>query len=118
MADCPTTASRCGFVALLGAPNSGKSTLVNALTGAKVSIVSRKAQTTRTRILGITMVGEGVSASQVIFVDTPGVFAPHCRLDRAMVSAAWQGAADADLVAVLVDSVKALHHTDADTLRI
>ena len=64
------------------------------------------------------MVGEGVSASQVIFVDTPGVFAPHCRLDRAMVSAAWQGAADADLVAVLVDSVKALHHTDADTLRI
>jgi len=110
--------SRCGFVALLGAPNAGKSTLVNALTGAKVSIVSPKVQTTRTRVLGITMVGEGSAAAQVIFVDTPGIFAPRRRLDRAMVSAAWQGAADADLIAVLVDSAKSLHQTDTDTTRI
>jgi GTP-binding protein Era len=90
---------RCGFIALVGAPNAGKSTLLNALTGAKVSIVSPKAQTTRMRVLGITIEGD----SQLIFVDTPGIFSPRRRLDRAMVAAAWQGADDADMVGVLVD---------------
>ena len=109
---------RCGFVALLGAPNSGKSTLVNALTGAKVSIVSPKVQTTRTRVLGIVMVGDGPDASQVVLVDTPGIFAPKRRLDRAMVAAAWQGAADADLIALLVDARKCERQTDSNTARI
>ncbi|MDP6805944.1 MAG: GTPase Era [Rhodospirillales bacterium] len=103
--------SRCGFVAILGAPNVGKSTLVNRLVGTKVSIVTHKVQTTRTRVLGISIVG----ASQIVFVDTPGIFAPRRRLDRAMVAAAWGGAADADLVAVLVDSAKGI---DGDTARI
>jgi len=94
--------TRCGFVALLGAPNAGKSTLVNALVGTKVAIVSRKVQTTRSIVRGIAMVGP----SQVIFVDTPGIFAPRRRLDRAMVETAWGGANDADLVALLVDSAK------------
>lgn len=105
---------RCGFVALLGAPNSGKSTLVNALTGAKVSIVSPKVQTTRTRVLGIVM----ADAAQVVLVDTPGIFEPKRRLDRAMIAAAWQGAADADLIALLVDARRAERQTDADTVRI
>lgn len=109
---------RCGFVALLGAPNAGKSTLVNALTGAKVSIVSPKAQTTRTRVLGIVMAGAGPGAAQVVLVDTPGIFEPKRRLDRAMVAAAWQGASDADLIALLVDARKCERQTDADTARI
>ena len=96
--------SRCGFVALIGAPNAGKSTLLNALVGTKVSIVSRKVQTTRTLIRGIVIEG----ASQIIFVDTPGIFAPKRRLDRAMVTAAWGGAGDADAVALLVDARKGI----------
>lgn len=91
---------RCGFVAIVGAPNAGKSTLLNRLTGAKLSIVSPKAQTTRFRVLGIMMRGE----SQVLLVDTPGIFKPKRKLDRAMVNAAWTGAADADLAVLLVDS--------------
>ena len=93
-------ATRCGFVALIGAPNVGKSTLVNALVGAKVTIVSRKVQTTRALIRGIVIEDD----AQIILVDTPGIFAPRRRLDRAMVSSAWSGAHDADLVCVLVDA--------------
>jgi GTP-binding protein Era len=92
--------SRCGFVAIVGAPNAGKSTLINRLTGAKVSIVSPKAQTTRFRVLGILVKGE----SQILLVDTPGIFRPRRKLDRAMVAAAWTGAADADLALLLVDA--------------
>ncbi len=92
--------SRCGFVAIVGAPNAGKSTLLNRLTGAKLSIVSPKAQTTRFRVLGIMMRGE----AQILLVDTPGIFAPKRRLDRAMVRAAWTGAQDADMTMLLVDS--------------
>ena len=95
-----TTATRCGFVALIGAPNVGKSTLVNALVGSKVTIVSRKVQTTRALIRGIAIEGN----AQIILVDTPGIFAPKRRLDRAMVSTAWSGAQDADLVCVLLDA--------------
>jgi len=95
-----TTATRCGFVALIGAPNVGKSTLVNALVGSKVTIVSRKVQTTRALIRGIAIEGN----AQIILVDTPGIFAPKRRLDRAMVSTAWSGAHDADLVCVLLDA--------------
>jgi len=95
-----TGATRCGFVALLGAPNTGKSTLLNRLVGAKLSIVSPKVQTTRSRVLGLAIAGP----AQLIFVDTPGIFAPRRRLDRAMVSAAWRGAADADLIVLLVDA--------------
>ncbi|MEI7710837.1 MAG: GTPase Era [Rhodospirillales bacterium] len=91
---------KCGFVAIVGAPNAGKSTLLNRLTGAKLSIVSPKAQTTRFRVLGIMMRAE----SQVLLVDTPGIFRPKRKLDRAMVNAAWTGAADADLAVMLVDS--------------
>lgn len=91
---------RCGFVAIVGAPNAGKSTLMNRLTGAKLSIVSPKAQTTRFRVLGILMRAE----SQVLLVDTPGIFKPKRKLDRAMVAAAWTGAADADVAMLLVDS--------------
>ena len=93
-------AGRCGFVAIVGAPNAGKSTLLNRLTGAKLSIVSPKAQTTRFRVLGILMRGE----SQILLVDTPGIFQPKRRLDRAMVRAAWTGAEDADLTLLLVDA--------------
>ena len=92
--------TRAGFVAILGAPNAGKSTLLNRLTGAKLSIVSPKAQTTRFRVLGILMHGE----SQILLVDTPGIFRPRRRLDRAMVAAAWSGARDADLAVLLVDA--------------
>ena len=94
------TETRCGFVALIGAPNAGKSTLVNALVGAKVSIVSRKVQTTRALMRGIVMVGE---ETQIILVDTPGLFTPKRRLERAMVTTAWGGAGDADAVALVVD---------------
>jgi GTP-binding protein Era len=93
-------ATRCGFVALIGAPNVGKSTLVNALVGSKVTIVSRKVQTTRALIRGIVVENN----AQIILVDTPGIFAPKRRLDRAMVSTAWSGAHDADLVCVLLDA--------------
>jgi GTP-binding protein Era len=100
----PTGDTRCGFVALIGAPNAGKSTLINALVGSKVTIVSRKVQTTRALIRGIAVDG----ASQMIFVDTPGIFAPRRRLDRAMVTTAWSGAHDADLVGVMIDARKGL----------
>lgn len=96
--------TRCGFVALIGAPNAGKSTLLNALVGGKVSIVSRKVQTTRTLVRGITIAGE----AQLVFVDTPGIFAPKRRLDRAMVTSAWGGASDADVVCLLIDARKGL----------
>ena len=96
----PGSETRCGFVALIGAPNVGKSTLVNALVGSKVTIVSSKVQTTRALIRGIAIEGN----AQVILVDTPGIFVPKRRLDRAMVSAAWSGAHDADLVCVMIDA--------------
>ncbi len=99
-ADSASAATRCGFVALIGAPNVGKSTLVNALVGSKVTIVSRKVQTTRALIRGIVIEDH----SQIILVDTPGIFSPKRRLDRAMVSTAWSGAYDADLVCVLLDA--------------
>jgi GTPase len=92
--------SRCGFAAIVGAPNAGKSTLLNRLTGAKLAIVTPKAQTTRFRVLGILNRG----GAQILLVDTPGIFRPRRRLDRAMVAAAWTGAADADLVLLLVDA--------------
>jgi len=100
LADTASGQTRCGFVALIGAPNVGKSTLVNALVGSKVTIVSRKVQTTRALIRGLAIEGR----SQIILVDTPGIFAPKRRLDRAMVSTAWSGAHDADLVCVLLDA--------------
>ena len=100
----PEGDTRCGFVALIGAPNAGKSTLLNALVGSKVTIVSHKVQTTRALIRGITI----VDRSQLIFVDTPGIFAPKRRLDRAMVTTAWSGAHEADLVGVLIDARKGL----------
>lgn len=92
--------TRCGFIALVGAPNAGKSTLLNHMVGAKLSIVTPKEQTTRRRLLGITLEGQ----SQLLFVDTPGIFQPKRRLDQAMVSAAWRGAEDADLIVHLVDA--------------
>ena len=92
--------TRCGYVAIVGAPNAGKSTLVNGLVGTKVSIVSPKVQTTRFRVLGIAMAGE----AQIVLVDTPGIFSPRKRLERAMVAAAWDGAADADIVCLIVDA--------------
>ncbi len=107
--------TRCGFVAIVGAPNAGKSTLLNALVGTKVSIVTPKVQTTRTRIIGIVIAGE----SQIVFVDTPGIFKPRRRLDRAMVEAAWTGARDADVVVHLVDAARAARRgIDDDTRRI
>jgi GTP-binding protein Era len=112
LADAPKSAApenaarprRCGVIAIIGAPNAGKSTLVNALVGAKVTIISRKVQTTRIQIRGIAMEG----ASQLVLIDTPGIFAPKRRLDKAMVASAWAGAADADRVLVLVDAAKGL----------
>ncbi len=102
MPDGPGT--RAGFVALIGEPNAGKSTLLNRMVGAKVSIVTHKVQTTRTRIRGVAM--EGVA--QIVFVDTPGLFRPRRRLDRAMVKAAWGGAADADLIVLLIEANRGL----------
>ena len=96
--------TRCGFAALLGAPNAGKSTLLNRMAGAKLSIVSPKAQTTRARVLGIVMREAGADRTQIVFVDTPGIFRPRRKLDRAMVAAAWSGAEDADLQLLLVDA--------------
>src|SRR5262245_28158782 len=104
-------ATRCGFVALIGAPNAGKSTLLNRLVGHKLAIVTPKVQTTRSRLLGIA-VSDG---AQLIFVDTPGIFAPRRRLDRAMVAAAWAGAADADETVLLVDAARGI---DPDTRHI
>ena len=104
----PLADTRCGFVALIGAPNAGKSTLINRLVGSKVSIVSRKVQTTRTLVRGIAIEGN----SQIIFVDTPGIFAPKRRLDRAMVTSAWGGAGDADVIALLVDVRKGITEED------
>lgn len=100
-ADTPT---RAGFVALIGEPNAGKSTLLNRMVGAKVSIVTHKVQTTRTRIRGIAIEGR----TQIVFVDTPGLFRPRRRLDRAMVAAAWGGAADADIVVLLIEAHRGL----------
>jgi len=100
----PASDTRCGFVALIGAPNAGKSTLLNALVGSKVTIVSHKVQTTRALIRGITLEGN----AQLIFVDTPGIFAPKRRLDRAMVTTAWSGAHEADLIGVLIDARKGI----------
>ncbi len=99
---------RCGFVALIGAPNVGKSTLINALVGAKVSIVTPKVQTTRTTVRGIAIEGP----TQLIFVDTPGIFAPRRRLDRAMVGSAWSSTQEADVVALLIDSRKGITEDD------
>jgi len=104
--------SRCGFVAILGAPNAGKSTLVNRAVGQKVSIVSPKVQTTRSRVLGIVTQGP----TQLVLIDTPGIFAPRRRLDRAMVAAAWGGAADADAVVLIVDAAQ--RSVDEETLAI
>jgi len=103
--------TRCGYVALIGAPNSGKSTLLNRLVGRKLAIVTPKAQTTRNRLLGIAIEG----LAQIVFVDTPGIFAPRRRLDRAMVAAAWSGAEDADEALLLVDASRGI---DRDTRRI
>ena len=102
----------CGLVAVIGAPNAGKSTLVNALVGQKVAIVSAKAQTTRARLMGIALEGE----TQIILADTPGIFAPRRRLDRAMVSAAWEGAQEADAILLVVDSRKKKREYLADIL--
>jgi GTPase len=96
--------TRCGFIAVIGAPNAGKSTLVNQMVGAKVSIVSHKVQTTRVPVRGIAIEGK----SQLVFIDTPGIFRPKRRLDRAMVQAAWGGAHDADIVVMLVDAAKGI----------
>jgi GTPase len=106
--DPPT---RCGFVALIGAPNTGKSTLINSLVGSKVSIVSRKVQTTRSLVRGIVLSGP----AQIIILDTPGIFQPKRRLDQAMVGSAWDGVGDADIAGLVVD---ARHSTDAQTLAI
>jgi GTP-binding protein Era len=105
------TETRCGFIAVIGAPNAGKSTLVNALVGTKVAIVSRKVQTTRTMLRGIAVEG----SSQLVFIDTPGIFEPRRRLDRAMVEAAWGGAGDADQTLLVVDAAKGI---DGDVERI
>jgi len=103
MAETPQQ-RRCGFIAVIGAPNAGKSTLVNTLVGAKVAIVSRKVQTTRAMLRGIAVEGD----SQLVFMDTPGIFQPRRRLDRAMVDAAWSGAGDADIVLLVVDAAKGI----------
>ena len=104
--------TRSGFVAIIGAPNAGKSTLMNFIVGAKVSIVTPKVQTTRTRIKGIAMVAD----SQIIFIDTPGIFAPKRRLDRAMVNAAWQGTDEADIILLLHDSVRSSSDEETENI--
>jgi GTP-binding protein Era len=104
MAEGTQSRTRCGFVALIGAPNAGKSTLINALVGSKVSIVSHKVQTTRMLVRGIVIEGD----AQIVVVDTPGIFAPKRRLDRAMVTTAWSGAHDADLTGLLIDARKGI----------
>ena len=104
MVEAGARQSRCGYVALIGAPNSGKSTLLNRLVGRKLAIVTPKAQTTRTRLLGIAIEG----ATQIVYVDTPGIFAPRRRLDRAMVAAAWAGVEDADETLLLVDASRGI----------
>ena len=104
MSETGTERTRAGFVALIGAPNAGKSTLLNSLVGSKVSIVSRKVQTTRALVRGIAIVGQ----AQIVFVDTPGIFKPKRRLDRAMVTSAWGGAGDADAVCLLLDVRKGM----------
>lgn len=106
--EVPPAESRCGFVAVVGAPNVGKSTLVNALVGSKISIVTPKVQTTRTLIRGIAVEAQ----TQIILVDTPGIFAPRRRLDRAMVDSAWAGTRDADLVALVIDAHKGAQDDD------
>ncbi len=105
--------SRCGFCAILGAPNAGKSTLINALVGSKVAIVSPKVQTTRMAVRGVAMAGE----AQIIFVDTPGIFRPRRRLDRAMVGAAWAGAEDADAILLIVDAADLAAHPNSPAAR-
>ena len=107
MSDATT---KCGLVAVIGAPNAGKSTLVNQLVGQKVAITSAKAQTTRARMLGIALHKNDEADTQMILVDTPGIFAPRRRLDRAMVSAAWEGADSADAVLLMVDPIKQRRH--------
>jgi GTPase len=104
MTETPNKETRCGFVALIGAPNSGKSTLTNALVGAKVSIVTHKAQTTRGPVRGLFLSND----AQVILVDTPGIFQPKRKLDRAMAQTAWDRAADADIVALVIDAARGL----------
>lgn len=104
MSDTTQPGTRAGFVALIGEPNAGKSTLLNRMVGAKVSIVTHKVQTTRARIRGIAMHG----TSQIVFVDTPGIFRPRRRLDRSMIAAAWGGAADADIVVLLIEAHRGL----------
>ena len=99
------TNTRCGFVALIGAPNAGKSTLMNRIMGTKVSIVTHKVQTTRARVVGVLTNGD----DQIVFVDTPGIFAPNRRLERAMVAAAWVGASDADKIVLLIDAERGLN---------
>jgi GTP-binding protein Era len=113
MADRAEPSTHCGFVALIGAPNAGKSTLINALVGSKVSIVTPKVQTTRALVRGIVIEG----TAQLIFVDTPGIFAPRRRLDRAMVGTAWGSTADADIVAFLIDAKKGIGDDDEGVLR-
>ena len=112
MAEPGEDGRRCGFIALIGAPNAGKSTLLNTLVGAKVSIVTPKVQTTRALIRGIALEGR----AQLIFVDTPGIFSPRRRLDRAMVGSAWASTQDADLVALLIDAKKGIKDDDEGIL--
>lgn len=111
MSETAQEEKRSGFAAIIGAPNAGKSTLLNALVGSKVAIVTHKVQTTRSRIRGIAMEG----AAQIVFVDTPGIFKPKRRLDKAMVEAAWGGAGDADVIIMLVDAERGM---DADVARV
>jgi GTPase len=104
MTEAASDTTRCGFIALVGAPNAGKSTLLNSLVGTKVSIVTHKAQTTRSQIRGVVTIDQ----AQIVFIDTPGIFAPKRRLDRAMVDAAWTGAGDADFIALIIDAERGI----------